>query len=147
MIHVGFTGTRDGMTNSQWQEVLGCLGDLRPGTFHHGDCEGADAQAHDLARDLGWRIVVHPPSDDRLRAYCKGDEFREPKPYLDRNRDIADETALLIAAPATAVRVPGSGTWFTIGYAQRQGKPVRIAMPAAGEYARTLGSLTITEAP
>jgi hypothetical protein len=131
MTHVGFTGTRVGMTNAQWQEVLGWLGDMHPGTFHHGDCKGADAQAHDIARDLGWYIVVHPPSDDRHRAFCDGDEIREPKPYLDRDRDIAGETAELIAAPATAVRVPGSGSWFTIGYARQIGKPVRITVPGS----------------
>ena len=147
MIHVGFTGTRAGMTNAQWREVLGWLGDMKPGVLHHGDCQGADSQAHDLARELGWRIVIHPPADARLRAFCDGDESRWPKPYLDRDRDIVNETSVMIAAPATAVRVDGtrSGTWYTVGYAQRRGNPVRIALPAVGEYARTLGSLTITE--
>src|SRR5262245_41796084 len=42
--------------------------------------------------------------------------------YLVRNRDIVEETDLLIAAPANAVEHLQSGTWCTVRYARRSGR-------------------------
>ena len=89
---IGFTGTRHGMTEAQRGSLRSLLGDA--GEFHHGDCIGADAQAHDIARDLGLEVVVHPPKVDTMRAWktSDSDRIREPKPFLARNRDIVRET-------------------------------------------------------
>jgi hypothetical protein len=102
---------------------------------HHGDCVGADERFHGLAFEVGGvgcRRVGHPPSDESLRAFCECDESREPKPYLERNRDIVDETDVLIAAPKQAempFSVRGQGTWSTVLYAVKQGKPVYVVLP------------------
>ena len=37
--------------------------------LHHGDAMGADAFAHQIAVSLGMRIVVHPPENNRYRAF------------------------------------------------------------------------------
>ncbi len=54
---IGFTGTQDGMTRKQrWafsQLMHGHEGDM----FHHGDCIGADADAHKRARREGMRVM------------------------------------------------------------------------------------------
>jgi len=128
--HIGFTGTRDGLTWHQ-QSTLDEILQLRGSVFHHGDCVGADSDAHDVAWRYDKRIVIHPPSDDRLRAHRLTDhgEYREPKPYLDRNRDIVDESDLLIACPRETSEQAKGGTWYTVRYARNQGKPVTIVWP------------------
>lgn len=125
---VGFTGTRRGMTDLQTEEVNDWLRRYA-GALHHGDCVGADEQAHALG--LGWLwIVVHPPLNEKYRAFVKGgDEYRDPAPYLIRNHAIVDETEVLIATPKEPTEVLRSGTWATIRYARAQGKDVKIFLP------------------
>jgi|SRR5215472_4717124 len=139
IIRIGFSGTRHGMTALQIRGAYWTLNrialteDQDPESelreVHHGDCTGADAEFHVIATAAGWRTVAHPPLNDRLRAWCKADEVREPKDYLARDRDIASETGVLIAAPASPVPVRGSGTWATIGYANQLRRPVWLCLP------------------
>lgn len=121
---IGFTGTSKGMSPNQKLMLAGMI--LPGDEFHHGDCVGADAEADEIARMNGAKVVIHPPEDDKARAFCFGpeDDVRQPKPYLVRNRDIVDETELLIAAPLgpEALR---SGTWSTVRYALKRSRPVR----------------------
>lgn len=86
-------------------------------TLHHGDCIGADAQAHDAARALGYHIVLHPPTNPSRRAYCSADEEAPPLEYLARNKRIVESSELLIAGPSGPERVR-SGTWSTVRYAR-----------------------------
>lgn len=119
MIRVGFTGTQQGMTDAQKAQVDLLLAELGHDAveLHHGDCVGADEEAHDLADNHAFDIVIHPPDSDSKRAFCTGGEIREPKPYLQRNRNIVDETTVLIACPNGGERMR-SGTWATIRYAR-----------------------------
>lgn len=94
--------------------------------FHHGDCIGADEEAHMEARDLGFFLVGHPPIDDRYRAHCKFHKTHKPKPYITRNHDIVDDTDMMVAAPRTDEEEIRSGTWATIRYAEEQGKEVKV---------------------
>lgn len=127
---IGFTGRQDGMTNKQ-KEVVEWLLRRGPGEFHHGDCVGADAEAHAIAKKAGLRIVVHPPNDPKKRAFVQDyDEIREEKPYLDRNHDIVNETELLLATPRTPYEITRSGTWATIRYGRNTpGVDVAIVLP------------------
>lgn len=138
MLHVGLTSSRRGLSPVQdrWLiERLIALADLHgPLTFHHGDCIGGDERGHHVARVLGpafvERIVVHPPLVPDLRAFCKGDETREPRAYLARDRDIAGESAHLLALPEkTEADAPRSGTWYTARYAREIGRPVEVLLP------------------
>ena len=121
---IGFTGPRTGMSESQADMLHFLLRNFKaaqPTThsvmeFLHGDCVGADAQAHDIARYLGYHITAFPPSNPALRAFCKADEIRPTKPYLDRDRDIVDESEVLLAAINLPVK-PHSGSWYTYKYA------------------------------
>lgn len=101
--------------------------------FHHGDCVGADAQAHDLAGRVNAKRIVHPPVDNTHRAWVSFyDEIREPKSHFARNRDIVDETDVLIAAPPymdDITKDTRGGTAYTVNYARKRGKPVYIVRP------------------
>lgn len=128
---VGFTGTQNGMTEMQSQFVFNAMMDLDPIEFHHGCCIGADAQADDMAGYLPntCKVIGHPPEDQDKMADCSCDEFREARPYLDRNKDIVDETDLMIAAPDGPERLR-SGTWSTVRYARKNGKRVYLVWPS-----------------
>lgn len=136
MTEIGFTGARAGMTAAQKLAFLELLPSLRNGelVLRHGDCVGADADAHDLAASLGSQIIIHPgiASDGvmHFRAWKNGAavSFREPKLYLERDRDIVDLSDLVIATPAGPPQVR-SGTWYTIRYARKRRKALYIIEP------------------
>lgn len=129
---VGFTGTRDVITPVQKEAFIKLIKSLNMQEFHHGDCTGWDKSAHDIIKGLQLphhvKIVIHPPNYNGYRAYCKGDVALKTKPYLDRNRDIVNDSDLLVAC------VPGkeklrSGTWSTIRYARKQNKSIYVVHP------------------
>lgn len=74
------------------------------------------------------RIVIHPPGDPKLRAFCEGAyRVMPPQPYLQRNHAIVDASEILFALPLEAEReLQRSGTWATIRYARKRGVEVRI---------------------
>ena len=124
---IGFTGTQKGLSPSQGKQVINILSLYieKGAEFHHGDCIGADAQAHEIARRLGYKIVIHPPDDPRKRAWCEGDEWKEEKPYLVRNENIVLNCTFLIACPKENQEVLRSGTWATIRKAKKRMRRVR----------------------
>lgn len=126
---VGFSGSRNGMTEAQSTMVWECLKRLRPEKLHHGDCVGADAQCHELALREGIEIYVHPPKNEKLRAFCQGGVVLESEDYLPRNRHIVNVVELLIAAPSTSSHDHWSGTWYTINYAKKRRKTTFIVLP------------------
>lgn len=99
--------------------------------FHHGDCIGSDAEAHEIVGR--WapnaELHVHPPSNPVARARCQGNVTYREKGYLERDRDIVDATVLLIATPKTFHEVKRSGTWYTIRYARSQLRTIAIILP------------------
>jgi len=125
---VGFTGTISGMSEAQRAQVIAWLKELGAAQLHHGDCTGADADAHAIARSLGLEVIVHPPTNDKARAFCKGAAAeREPKDYLRRNKAIIDETDVLVATPYGPEQ-RRSGTWATIRYARKRGRACYLVM-------------------
>lgn len=128
-MRIGFTGTQEGMTLAQKTRFSAVIRGLRPTEFHHGDCVGADAEAHDLAVGVAKKIVIHPPDSDAKRAFCPSKTVRSPRPYLERNQDIVNETHMLIAAPKANSEQLRSGTWATVRYARKIGRRVIIIWP------------------
>ena len=130
MITFGFTGTQNGCTPAQLTALTGLMAQVvRQGdTWRHGDCVGSDAQGHQIARMRGAIIHVHPPTNPAKRAFCDGDVIWLPRPYIDRNHDIAERCDHLIATPKGPEELR-SGTWSTIRYARRIGRPVTIIWP------------------
>jgi hypothetical protein len=128
-VRVGFTGTRWGMTELQKQTVARVLATFAHKEFHHGDCIGADAQAHDLARTAGYWIVGHPPTKSDKRAGCLCDELRPEKDYLTRNIDIVRESQVMVATPWGFEEEQRSGTWMTVRSARKMGRSLIIVWP------------------
>lgn len=132
MISVGFTGTREGLTDEQREEVTRLLKEhLRDDSqFHHGDCIGADYEAAQIAQEMGYHVVGHPPINPKARAFFESDNERAPKGYLARNEDIVMFSDVLIACPKSIVEeIKGSGTWWTVRYARRIKKPIYLVLP------------------
>ena len=132
---IGFTGTRLGITEEQKKSIGGLILGMAvtPDEFHHGDCIGADSDAHDIVRALSKKIkiIIHPPKKEGLRAFKKGDETRQPLGYYERDRNIVKNANMVIAAVKEKdVSVPGNGgTWYTINYALSHYMPVKIILP------------------
>jgi len=146
MIRIGFTGSRHGASEHQRKGIRDLLAHyVRAGGFelHHGDCLGADADADEIARELGElypgrvRIVVHPPTSPSWRAWTKGDENRPPRGYFERNRAIVDETELVLACPLDDREVVNGkpsrgGTWWTVRYARERRVPWLVVVLRRG---------------
>lgn len=124
---IGFTGTQKGMTDAQKECVRKGL--VAGEHFHHGACVGSDAEAHNIAKEIGSYIVVHPPVDESKMVKCEGDECRTSAKYLERDHNIVDETDVLYACPKSKREILRSGTWATIRYAIKQKKVVLIFWP------------------
>lgn len=132
MHSIGFTGTQQGMSNAQLEtlrKLLDSVDAISGQEFHHGDCIGADAQAFQIAKQLDYVTVCHPPLNPSKRAFTQNSRQLPVKPYLDRNRDIVDASEMLIATPKGMQEELRSGTWATIRYACRQRKPIQIIWP------------------
>jgi hypothetical protein len=128
---IGFTGTRVGMTAKQKRRVKKLL--EKATEAHHGDCVGADEQFHELCIAANVPVIIHPPSDPKLRAWCKGaKKVCRPKPYLERNKDIVISCDVLVGAPKESSEPApgrGQGTWSTIRYGRAVGNVVKTIYP------------------
>lgn len=129
---VGATGTRNDLNLYQ----LDCIANYLQSIYvpnielHHGDCAGADNTIAEIAKSLNYKIVCHPPNIDTLRAFAPYDEIRKPLSYFARNRNIVDETDILMVAPYQNAWQPKGGTWYTHDYALSKSKPIKIFFPS-----------------
>jgi len=127
LVHIGFTGARVGMTTDQRKLVIQILGLYNPFNLHHGDCIGADAEAHIIVRSQfkDSKITIHPPKVDKYRAFCKGDITYDPQDFTVRDRAIVNDTSTLIGTPKS-LEQSRRGTWYTIRHAKRIKKPIIV---------------------
>lgn len=115
------------MTAAQKASLRKLLTDLRATELHHGDCVGADAEAHAMALELRLRVIIHPPLDGTHQAYCQGAyEVLGALSHFARNRNIVRRTDMLIGASVADHRLERGGTWYTIDYAALSGSPYVI---------------------
>jgi len=133
VVHVGFTGTQRGMTSEQRKvvrQMLQAVQTDRGAILHHGDCIGADLDAHTIAKEVGCAISLHPPINSTKRAFCEGANSEcAPEEYLVRNQVIVHSSSCLIATPGSAVHERRSGTWFTVRYAVKRNLTINIVLP------------------
>jgi hypothetical protein len=129
---IGYTGTRNGMTESQALTVWHLVANAQEG--HHGDCVGGDEQFHRMLIDREMTVVIHPPTNPRWRAHCDGPRvFTMPEEeYLARNRSIVEAVDIVIATPKETSEPMvrrGQGTWSAIRYARKLAVPLFIVWP------------------
>lgn len=132
--HVGFTGTKEGLTAIQRSSLFRVCKALQatcslPMNLHHGDCVGADSEMHDVAEELGWRITIHPPILSKHQAFREGHESKIPKAYLSRNEDIVNDSEVMIACPKNMFEERRSGTWHAIRYAKKKSRLIYYVWP------------------
>jgi hypothetical protein len=137
----GFTGTRSGMTDAQKAAVIAILdeydekykdpdGTLPEFQGLHGDCIGADEDFDDICNGIGMETFCRPCTFKNMRANTGAFESAEPKPPMQRNRDIVASADIMIACPPNFEPIKkGSGTWATIGFTRKAGKPLVIIYP------------------
>jgi hypothetical protein len=135
LVRVGFTGTRDGMTNAQREALSSILGEWADSSseFHHGCCVGADAEAHRIHRErskapiIGW---TGPNDEQRGVADHQLDEVRpRQSSFFARNRSIVNAVDVMIATPRYMWEEDKGGTWYTIRYARKVGRTIYVAWP------------------
>lgn len=128
---VGITGTRNGLTGIQEATLVEFFveHENKITELHHGDCVGADVWVANLAKFLKIKTVCHPPTKQDLRAFHESDEIRAPLSYFARNRNIVDETDLLLVVPYQDTHQTNGGTWYTHDYAVKRGKERKVFFP------------------
>jgi hypothetical protein len=128
--HIGFAGTREGMSPKQHRSVFRLLTEMEDGnlTGHHGDCVGSDEDFHDLCKiQIGMPVEGHP-STHHLRAYCKVDVEHAVADTAVRNLAIVTAADIMIATPLEMVEQQRGGTWQTIRMARKAGKPLYLGL-------------------
>lgn len=121
-MRVAFSGSRYRSARGQIEKILREY-DPRKDIVVHGGCSiGIDKEVDEIARKLGFRVVVFYPRKP------------EPKYYLKRNREMAKYADILYAFPKSketgelALRgiVTRGGTEHTIRQFIKLGKPVIV---------------------
>jgi hypothetical protein len=141
---LGFTGSRTGMNDFQkdafCSRIEKHLEKYDTIEFHHGDCTGADAEAHELIRGFiltikaPIKIIIHPGDLNKHRAFSTDfDTLLEAKDPLIRNRDIVRASRELIAVPNTKLEQRRSGTWATIRFARNTSVKTYLIYPSETE--------------
>lgn len=134
---ISFTGTQKGMTSYQKMSFLKVMQFLKAKRnvthFNHGDCIGADADAHEIVSNIDIPIHIYPGTDKRgaspKRAFCINGTTHKAQEYLIRNKKMVDLCTVLVACPAESIEQLRSGTWSTIRYAKKIKIPIVTIYP------------------
>lgn len=132
-VKFGFTGTQDGTTCEQHTSLVRVLKESVATEFHYGCCVGADEEAADIIHELvpKPKIIGHPPTNrKKMSRWCEYvcNDMAPAEPYLIRNGRIVEAVDEMIACPKGEEELR-SGTWATIRFARKCGKPVTIIWP------------------
>lgn len=130
---LGFTGTRDPISDAQAIALRQWLEANPPTKFLHGACVGADAAAVLQVKAMYGRQVEahaypgHIPSMTSEPAASVSIRHRSMH-TLSRNRVIVEACDVLLAMPK-GPEEQRSGTWSTVRYARKLGRPIVVIWP------------------
>lgn len=113
-MRVAFTGHRDRIADPD--ALLNIAVEFESATWVHGGAIGFDSQVAAAAADLGIAQDAIQPDYSR---------YGKPAPLI-RNRQIVDSTDLLVACYDGRRH---GGTHYTVEYARRHNKPIRLLAP------------------
>ena len=119
---VGVTATRWGVDERRLDTFKYIIEKLGITHFDFGMCVGGDTQAYKIVRSLDKTVWVkgHPPIEQgQFFSNVDCDDIAKPKDYLSRDRDIVDESEVMIAMPKENTEKRRSGTWYTVRYAKK----------------------------
>jgi hypothetical protein len=124
------TGSQTQTVDIQCNKAYYFLADLRDKYvwLRAGDCVGRDYQVSWMWKNFGGYVHGHPPLNSAKRTFFPFDTQEDPLPYLERNKKMVDNSELLLALPI-GVETLRSGTWSTVRYARKLGKPIVIIWP------------------
>ena len=136
---LGFTGTRRGLTQPQRAALPSILATL-PERVLYGGAVGADEEFHAFIMDVildphstypagRVEIEVYPAIGRRWNDPHDWVVVHKALPPLERNRIIAERCDHLLACPAEPTEQQRGGTWSTVRYARKAGKPVTVINP------------------
>jgi hypothetical protein len=131
-MRIGFSGSRNGLTDAQRGVLLTLLRQYGPGDwFIHGGEKHADAEAHFIARNQLMRVKVWPSDMKNTQAeFPDAVEVMAAMPPLKRNSYIVvDNLDHLYACPRSPVEVMRSGTWSVVRRCRKQLVDHSIILP------------------
>jgi hypothetical protein len=137
--HLGVTGSRKRYDENdrRWYPTASSVTALRyfleaavdhgAKYLHHGCCTGWDECAVHIVgrRNLDFLVYAHPPTNlthFSQSAHAGSHVVYKPKIYRERDFDIAEQSAVLVAGPAWPEfdeRSKRSGTWMTVRFGRR----------------------------
>jgi hypothetical protein len=141
---IGVTATRHGLTDPQLNRIGEIAVALKPKTLRHGSCRGGDVEIARLLRKLipAIMIIAHPgPDGDPFREDSGvDDEVLPGKTHFARNRDIVNLSDTVLGAPLQIEWQPRGGTWYTLDFARKTGKPTWIVWPDGMDWTARTGT-------
>lgn len=121
------------MTFEQKVAVTHVLRLRTPLRVHHGACEGADRDFSTLCRQFPIGQTFWPGSQEQWDwakfAQSEGDAVEDIRPVLQRNSYIVKSSSALLVTPRRSYEVRRSGTWATVRYARKLGRPILVIWP------------------
>jgi hypothetical protein len=129
-MHLGVTGTKEGLTEKQFNVFIEMLSEMQFTHLHQGDCVGVDNEVTIIVRHEKPEVIIvrHPPIKKHYQAFGPYDETWPDKDYLVRDQDNVNCSDYMFAFPK-GEEVIRSGTWTTVRYARKKGIPITIIMP------------------
>jgi len=130
---VGITGTRFGMSSEQNIAFVELINILKPTVLVDGCCTGVDEECFLIARNLKIKTVGRPgysaltqENINEFRSSYQRDIMHPSKTHFARNRDIVNESQIIIAIPYELNNK--GGTNYTIQYTIKMEKPLYVIL-------------------
>lgn len=132
------TGTRRGGTPYQIAAVGWLWSRYGITKLHNGDAIGVDAQLYHLAKAFRAKVELHPPTNPKYRAFCglldcvvtDTEAIWWPeKPFKVRDRDMVNESEVVVSVQWKAKELETGGTRYTTDYARERKLPLALVWP------------------